>query len=118
MDFSFPQKQSRGKLHHVRAEELVLHAAAEFIVRESNATSLITATRAELSQRGDRAVVFVTIFPDEAKTTALDFLNRRADDFRDYLKAHSRMRDLPFVKFEEDYGEKNRQHLDDLGKQL
>lgn len=118
MDFSFPQRESRGKRHHDRAEELVLHAAAEFVSRETNGTSLITATRAELSQKGDRATILVTVFPDTSTAQAIEFLNRRADDFRDYLKSHSRMRDLPFVKFEEDYGEKNRQHLDDLGKEV
>jgi ribosome-binding factor A len=115
MDFPL-RPEPRGKRHHDRAEELILHAAAEFVSRESNGISLITATRAELASRGDRATIFVTVFPETSTAQAIEFLNRRADDFREYLKEHSRMRDLPRVAFEEDYGEKNRQHLDELGR--
>ncbi len=119
MDFTPPPRpDSRSKRHHDRVEELLTHLAADFIVRESNGTSLITATRAELGSKGERATVFVTVFPDEAITTALEFLNRNADAFREYMREHARTRELPRVQFVLDAGERNRQHLDELGKQL
>jgi ribosome-binding factor A len=118
MDFNIPRPDTRGKRHHDRLEELLLHLAAEFIVRASNATSLITATRAELSEKGDRAVIYVSIFPDDATGKALEFLNRNANDFREYVRDHARTRDLPRVEFVLDAGEKNRQHLDELGKSI
>ncbi|MBP6859972.1 MAG: ribosome-binding factor A [Candidatus Pacebacteria bacterium] len=109
-----------GKANHhgERAEEQVAHLAAEFIARESNNTSLITVTRAVLSSRGDRATLFVTVFPDTALPYALDFLNRNRDEFRTFLKQKSRLRAIPSVKFEHDAGEKNRQRMDELGNQI
>lgn len=116
MDFNLPHRDSRGDLHHKRVEELLVHLAAEFIVRESNGTSLITATRAELTPKGERAIVYVSVFPDESTDTALDFLNRNADEFREYMKKNARTRELPRVEFALDEGERNRQRLDELGK--
>jgi ribosome-binding factor A len=116
MDFNIPRPDSRGKLHHKRVEELLVHLAADFIVRESNGTSLITATRAELGQRGERAVIYVTVFPTEATKNALEFLNRNADEFREYMREHARTRELPRAEFVLDEGERIRQRLDELGK--
>ncbi len=108
-----------GKQNHhgERAEGEVAHMAAEFISRESNNTSLITVTRANLSSKGDRATLFVTVFPDTALPYALDFLNRNRDEFREYMKEKSRLRTIPLVSFEHDAGEKNRQRLDELGRE-
>ncbi len=118
MDFNLPHRDSRSDLHHKRVEELLTHLAAQFIVRESNGTSLITATRADLGSKGERATVYVTVFPDEAIPKALEFLNRNADAFREYMREHARTRELPRVKFLLDDGERNRQRLDELGKNI
>lgn len=115
MTLFVPQRESHRDRRDKRVVEIVAHLAAEFIARESNGTSLITATRADLSANAERATVFVTVFPDSAVPQALDFLNRNADGFREYLKAHARLRDLPRIAFAEDPGEKNRRHLDELG---
>ena len=114
MDYLPPPKQNH---RHDRAEEMLVHLAAKFIVRESNGTSLITATRAELSHKEDRAVIYVSVFPNEATPQALNFLNRNADEFREYLKDHARLRGLPRVNFVLDEGERNRQRLDELGRE-
>jgi len=113
--FPAASPDDRARRHAARAEELLAHLAAEFIARETNGTSLITVTRAEVSSKGDRADIFVTVFPDDRVATALDFLNRQAGEFRDYLKKHARMHSLPRVEFIEDRGERNRQRLDELG---
>lgn len=119
MDFSYlPDPNSRAKRHAVRIEELLAHLAAEFIARSTNGTSLITVTRTEVSSKGDATKIFVTVFPDEAAKEALAFLNRQRDEFREYLKSHARLRSIPRATFELDYGEKNRQRLDELGNQL
>lgn len=118
MDFNLPHKDSRGDLHHKRVEELLTHLAADFIVRESNGTSLITATRATLGSKGERATVYVTVFPTDATEKALEFLNRNADEFREYVRANARTRELPRVQFVLDEGERNRQRLDELGKDI
>ncbi len=114
--YDVPDKHSREQRHQARATEVITHLAAEFIARHSNNTSLITALRTELSTRGDQATVFVSIFPDDMKRPALEFLNRNVGEFREYIKEKSRMRDLPKIAFEYDFGEENRRRLDELGR--
>jgi ribosome-binding factor A len=37
---------------------------------------------------------------------------------KQYLKQHGRFAILPFIKFELDYGEKNRQRMDELSNSI
>ena len=90
--------------HDTRSTEQIAHAAADFIVRESAGQSLITVTHARLAAHGDRASVFVSIFPIEQATTALQFLNNRAGEFRDYLHRQTRLHPLPRIEFMLDDG--------------
>ena len=46
----------------------------------------------------------------------MDFAKRKRSEFRDYLKTESRLFKLPFVDFELDLGEKNRQKIDSLSQ--
>ncbi len=114
--FDVPDKPSREQRHHERATEVITHLAAQYIARNSNGTSLITALRTELGTQGDRAIVYVSIFPESSMVPALEFLKRQAEDFRQYVRENSRMRDLPRVTFAYDPGEHERRLLDELGK--
>ena len=44
----------------------------------------------------------------------LAFAKRKRSEFREYLKKHSALQRLPTVDFEIDYGEKNRQRIDEI----
>src|SRR3989338_1095744 len=77
-------------------------------------SSLITVTRAEISPDLKNVKVFLSILPESLEKTALAFAKRNRTDFRDYLKGRSVMRYLPTIDFELDYGEKNRQRIDEL----
>lgn len=92
--------------------------AAKYIAREAGRSTLITPLRSVLSSDRKHATVFVSIFPDSEREHSLKFLNRHGDTFRDFLKKQGRFAVLPFVKFEHDYGEENRQHLDTLSKDI
>jgi ribosome-binding factor A len=92
--------------------------AARYIAREAGRSTLITPMRTSLSSDRKHATIFVSIFPDTEREHALLFLNRHADSFRDFLKEEGRFAVLPFVKFEFDYGEEHRQHIDDLSREL
>lgn len=119
MDYSgLPDPNARAKRHTVRTEELLAQKAAEFIARTTNGTSLITVTRTVMTSKGDGVTIFVSVFPDEAAGQALAFLSRQEGEFREYLKSHARLRGLPRASFSLDYGEKNRQRLDELGNQM
>lgn len=115
---SIPRPEPRANHHDSRAAELLAHEAASFIVQEAGPQSLITVTRALISSHGDRATIFVSIFPDDQIRPALAFLERQREEFSDHLKTHTRLKPLPRITFMLDDGEKNRQHLDELGKAL
>lgn len=94
--------------------EIIRELAAEFILEESSTSSLITVTRTELSPSGKEAVIFFTTIPEDQEDTALKFLERKTSDFKDYIKKNSRLGLLPHLTFRIDYGERNRQRLDEL----
>ncbi|HVU75362.1 MAG TPA: ribosome-binding factor A [Candidatus Paceibacterota bacterium] len=94
--------------------EAIAHAAAEFLARESNRQSLVTVTHADVSPDLKEVTIFLSVLPESAEQTVLDFAKRNRTDFRTHLKEKTRLHPLPFVDFEIDYGEKNRQRIDDL----
>lgn len=97
-----------------KVAEEIAHRAGEFIVRESNRSSLITVTRADIAPDLKNVVIFVSVLPKEQQKTALAFLKRIRTDFHDYLKAKTVLRNVPTVDFELDLGEENRQRIEDL----
>lgn len=99
-----------------RYEELMRTAAATFIQRESNGTSLITVTGVKTANKLKNVTVFFTVLPENKENEALDFLQRNRAEFREYLKSHSRLGRLPEIEFGIDFGEKNRQRIDELSR--
>ena len=82
--------------------------------KENNRTSLITVTSASVSRDFKKATVFITVLPDSKEKAALLFVKRKRSELRDYLKKFLKTRNAPFVDIEIDYGEKNRQRIDEL----
>ncbi len=101
-----------------KLKDVIREAAAEFLQRESNYTSILTVTDVALSDRGSRATVFFTVLPEDKEKGALDFVKRKRAEFRDYFKSKARMRALPFFDFEIDKGEKNRQKIDEIARNI
>lgn len=101
-----------------KAASILVHLAADYIAREAGRTTLITPTRAEIGHDRKNATVYVSVFPDSDTAHALEFLDRHRDGFKEFMKKESRFSFLPRVRFENDYGEKNRQHLDEISKDL
>ena len=98
----------------IQVEEEVAHMAANFFARESETGSLITVTHANVSPNYKEATIFLSILPHTQEDTALKTAKRQRTDFRDYLRTHSKFHPVPTVDFEIDYGEKNRQRIDEL----
>lgn len=94
--------------------QLLKSLAGDFLARTSNRTSLITVTNVVLSEDGRRADILVSVMPKEKASAATDFMNRNVDEFREYVKSHSRMRILPRFAFRSDRGEEHRQRIDEL----
>lgn len=101
-----------------RATSILIQLAAEYIAREAGRETLITPTRADVSPDRKNATIYVSVFPAEHAQHAVDFLVRHNDLFRAHLKKHSRLPVLPRVTWKFDSGEANRQHLDDLSREL
>ncbi len=103
-------------LKATKLKELLRTLAADFFSRESNRTSLITVTDAELHENGKKAVILFTVLPEKDEPAALDFMRRKLSDFRSYVGDHARIMRVPFFDVAVDKGEKNRQRLEEISK--
>ena len=99
-----------------KVANFIKELAAQFLGRENNRTSLITVTSATCSPDLKRATIYITVLPDSKERSALDFSKRKRPEFREFLKKSMSTKNIPFVDFAIDYGEKNRQKIDELLK--
>ncbi len=94
--------------------EILHRLASQFAQEEGSPASLLTITRVELSHTGKEAKIYFTTLPDSEQETALKFLERKTPEFYKYVRAGSRIGYIPHVDFKIDFGERNRQRLDEL----
>lgn len=88
--------------------------AQSFFQRESSGLSLITVTRASISPDFRSGTIFITVLPESKEQAALDFARRMRTDLRTKIKKEMQIKAIPFVEIEIDFGEKSRQHIDQL----
>lgn len=100
-----------------RTGEIIHRLAAKFVHDESSPASLLTITRVELSPTGKEAKVFFTTLPESQEDTALKFLIRKTPEFKKYIRNESLIGIIPHIDFKIDYGERNRQRLDELNEE-
>lgn len=103
-----------NRVRHDKIEEIIHRMAAEFIRDEAGRSSLITVTRVELNPSGKDALIYFTTLPQHEEDTALKFLERKTPEFKDILIREARIGIVPHLRFKIDYGERNRQRLDEL----
>jgi ribosome-binding factor A len=99
-------------------KEVIRELAAEFYSRESNRQTLITVTDVHILSHGGRALVLITVLPENQEKLALEFARRQLSDLREYMHAHSRIARIPFFEVDIDRGEKNRQRIEELERKL
>ena len=98
-----------------KVAEEIAHQAGEFLARTIRAGgALVTVTRADIAPDLKNVIVFVSVLPKSHEVESLKSLKRLRTDFHDYLKAKTVLRDVPTVDFAIDFGELNRQRIDDL----
>lgn len=97
-----------------KVSNFIRKIAAEFLARENNKTSLLTISRVSVSPDLRNATIFFTVLPENKEAEALEFTKRKRSDLRDILKENMETKTIPFVDFEIDKGEKNRQKIDEL----
>lgn len=105
------------RVRHDKIEEVIHRKAAEFIRDEAGRSSLLTVTRVELNTSGKDALIYFTTLPESEEDTALKFLERKTPEFKDILIKESRIGIVPHLRFKIDYGERNRQRLDELSRE-
>lgn len=101
-----------------KVSEVLRRSAALFIERESNHDALISVTHVEISPDMKNAKIFISVMPDSKAPGVVDFLTRKMKEFRQEFKKESRTSVLPFFSVFEDKGEKHRQHIEELSRQL
>ncbi len=101
-----------------KVKNLIQDLAAQFLQTESNHTSLITVTNANISDDFKQATIFVTVFPVSNEESALNFLKRKRKGFKEFVKSKAKMKRIPFFDFEIDLGEKNRQKIDEISLEI
>lgn len=99
---------------HERLEQVLRQAAAEYINRNSNRSSLITVTGAQVAEDFSKARIFISVLPEDKQAEAMDFLKRCRSELREELENQWRMGKPPFLDFTIDNREKNRQAMETL----
>jgi ribosome-binding factor A len=94
--------------------KIIKKAAADFIQKESSGVSLITITDVRLSNDEKYANILFTVLPEDKKDAALEFTKRMRSEFREYIKAHTKLGRIPMFDFQIDLGEKHRQKIDTI----
>lgn len=103
---------------HIRLTGLLRELIATFIRNEANSNPLITLTNIDLSADMKRAIVFVTTIPNNREQDAVVFLKRNASEVRNFLKKKANLKHIPHLEFMVDAGERHRQHMDELVKEI
>ncbi|MCA9363887.1 ribosome-binding factor A [Candidatus Kaiserbacteria bacterium] len=102
---------------HDRVKSLITEIVASFIRDEANPEPLITLTRLDISPDYRKATVAITTIPEGGEQDALIFLKRKGSEIRKRVMKQSNLKIVPHIDFEIDYGERHRQHIDDLLRQ-
>lgn len=100
--------------HDEKLKQALMHAAAEFISTVSNRTSLITVTDIKVGHKANHATIFISVLPQSAEATALDFLKRQRGEMREFIGQKVALRQVPFLDIDLDLGAKNAQNVDAL----
>jgi ribosome-binding factor A len=103
---------------HLKVVLLMQELAAKFIQHEANTDPLITVTNANASPDFKNVTIFITTIPDTKQNDALVFLKRSGSAMRTYIKKHTSMKVIPHIDFEIDYGERHRQHIDEIVRDI
>ncbi len=101
-----------------RVGNIIQECAARFVQQEANTNPLITITRVDISPDLKRAIIFFTTIPDGKEADALIFLKRSGTELRKFIKENARLKRIPNLDFMLDAGERHRQHIDDVMREI
>ncbi len=102
----------------IKVEEALKRLAATFLDREADKTSLITVTHIDISPDFKNSIIYISVLPDKEALAALNFCKRKMTDFKKYVKDNMNIHTVPFFAVELDFGEKNRQRIEELSHEI
>ncbi len=102
---------------HIRVVSLIKEQVAKFIQAEANTDPMITVTNATTSPDYRNMTIFITTIPDGRENDALIFLKRHGRAMRHFVMKNTNLKIIPHIEFELDYGERHRQHIDEIVRQ-
>ncbi|MCX6716388.1 MAG: ribosome-binding factor A [Candidatus Taylorbacteria bacterium] len=103
-----------GDIKDGRMKEIIRELASQYISREGGKASLITVTNIQFDHTENKALIYVSVFPDHKETEAMDFLKRKRTELREFITENSSFGRIPYVDFLLDTGEKNRQRIEEI----
>ncbi len=103
---------------HDKVRSVLTEVIAKFIREEANHNPLITVTNLTVSTDYKSVTALITTIPDSAEADALIFLKRKATELRNYIKKNARLKYIPHIDFAIDYGERHRQHIDEITQKI
>jgi ribosome-binding factor A len=96
-------------------ENVIKDLACDFFARESNKKSLLTITRAMMTEDMKTCIIYISVFPEKEEIAALHFTKRQRKDFQEFLRKKMQRQFVPFIDIEIDKGEKILNRMRDLG---
>lgn len=101
-----------------RIEKIITEAASRYIANEASRESLITVTRVLPSKDFKTMDIFVTVLPEGLEVKVMSYLKRHRSDFKEFVRNTTALRRIPFFEFKIDAGEKHRQKIDEISRDL
>lgn len=102
---SFRQEKVEGRLQEI---------ISQFLNRQASTKSVVTVTHCDVPGDLKKVTAFISVFPEKFEQEALDFAKRQRTELRQLIAAEMPMKTIPFVEFELDAGEKNRQKVEQI----
>ncbi|MCX6712436.1 MAG: ribosome-binding factor A [Candidatus Vogelbacteria bacterium] len=97
-----------------RLQEII----STFLNKESSTQSVVTVTSCDVSSDLKNVTAYLTVFPESFEAEALEFAKRKRSELRSLFADKMPMKVIPFVEFEIDAGEKNRQRIDQIFEKI
>ena len=101
-----------------RFSSAIQEAAGKYVSEKKFDGSMVTVTSVSVNKDLSKAIVGISVFPEEMGEVVSRKLNRGKGMFAKYVKSHTRIFHIPRFSFMIDEGEKHRQKIDDLSKNI
>ena len=106
---SHRQEKVEGRLQEI---------TASYLSREAGNKSIITVTHCDVPSDLKKVTAFISVFPETHEAEALNFTKRHRASIRELIAKELPIKNIPYVDFEIDAGEKNRQKVEGILQSL